>query len=199
MLSCFHLKICFLEYYHRIFCTTIVNIILHINVCRSTNIHYNLLLNSGCTIFMDIWTWSRIFYLLSIPLSSTGIAWVFFLSSTDLLIKQLLIRENACNWVLWKIKSLLEGPPLNATLFCYATDHWRHSPLFSLRWNRSETRSDLWSDPRLRSRFSFVSAQCSVSARFINLFLRFSHSVKHNASGIDFFLGLFGLPSLLFS
>ncbi len=69
--------------------------ILHAKVRLDTNIHCNLLLYSCCTIFITNWIRTKIFKLLRILLSSTGIAYVFVMSSTELLIKQLLVK-NAC-------------------------------------------------------------------------------------------------------
>ena len=64
-------------------------------MCWDNNIHCNLLLCDCCTIFIANWIRTKIFKFLSIPLSSTRLAEVFVLSSTALLIKQLLIK-NMC-------------------------------------------------------------------------------------------------------
>ncbi len=56
------------------FCTTNLDGILHTEVCQGNNIHYNLLLYSCCKIFIANWISTKIFKLLSISISSTGIA-----------------------------------------------------------------------------------------------------------------------------
>ncbi len=65
------------------------------------------LLYSCCMIYIANWTSTRIFKLLSIPLSSTRIAYVFVLSSTDLLIKQLLIKKIRLTRLLFSLTRFL--------------------------------------------------------------------------------------------